>query len=64
MGYKQFVKRLFPYLKNHLWKLAFVSVLMIFATALEASIPEITGRIIDNLFSAQRSPDSALFFSI
>ena len=64
MGYKQFVKRLFPYLKNHLWKLAFVSLLMIFATALETAIPEITGRIIDNLFSAQRSTDSALYFSI
>ena len=64
MGYKQFVKRLFPYIKNHIWKLVFVSILMIFATVLETAIPEITGQIVDNLFSTERSSDSALFFSI
>ena len=64
MGYRQFVKRLFPYLKIHIWKLVFVSVLMIFATVLETAIPEITGRIVDNLFSTQRSSDIALIFSM
>ena len=64
MGYRQFVKRLFPYLRNHLGKLIFVSFLMILSTALETAIPEITGRIVDNLFSAQRSKDSALIYSI
>ena len=64
MGYRQFVNRLFPYLKIHIWKLVFVSVLMIFATVLETAIPEITGRIVDNLFSTQRSADIALIFSM
>jgi len=64
MGYRQFVKILFPYLKIHIWKLVFVSVLMIFATVLETAIPEITGRIVDNLFSTQRSSDIALIFSM
>ena len=48
----------------HIWKLVFVSVLMIFATVLETAIPEITGRIVDNLFSTQRSSDIALIFSM
>jgi subfamily B ATP-binding cassette protein MsbA len=37
---------------------------MIFATVLETAIPEITGRIVDNLFSTQRSADIALIFSM
>ncbi|MBT3855149.1 MAG: ATP-binding cassette domain-containing protein, partial [Thiotrichales bacterium] len=64
MGYRQFLKRLFPYLKNHIGKLAFTSIMMVFATALETAIPEITGQIVDNLFGIQRSNDSALFYSI
>ena len=51
MGYRQFVKRLFPYLKNHLGKLVFTSIMMVFATLLETAIPEITGQIVDTLFS-------------
>ncbi len=38
--------------------------MMIFATALETAIPEITGRIVDNLFSGERSKDSALIYSM
>ena len=38
--------------------------MMVFATALETAIPEITGQIVDNLFGIQRSNDSALFYSI
>ena len=63
MGYKQFVKRLFPYLKNHIGKLAFTSVMMVFATTLETAIPEITGQIVDNLFGIKRSNNSAIFYS-
>ncbi|MGB1412728.1 MAG: ABC transporter transmembrane domain-containing protein, partial [Candidatus Pseudothioglobus sp.] len=37
---------------------------MILATALETAIPEITGRIVDNLFSDERSQDSALIYSM
>ena len=64
MDYKQFIKRLFPFLRNHLGKLILVSFLMILSTALETAIPEITGRIVDNLFSNERSNNSALLFSI
>ena len=64
MGYKQFVKRLFPYLKNHLGKLTLTSLMMVFATVLETTIPEITGQIVDTLFAVKRSTDSAKFYSI
>ena len=64
MGYSQFFKRLFPYLKNHIGKLALTSLMMIFATLLETSIPEITGQIVDTLFSIERSRDEALSYSI
>ena len=64
MGYRQFVKRLFPYLKNHLGKLAFTSIMMVFATLLETAIPEITGQIVDTLFSTNRSNNEALSYSV
>jgi ATP-binding cassette, subfamily B, bacterial MsbA len=64
MGYRQFVKRLFPYLKDHIGKLAFTSIMMVFATVLETSIPEITGQIVDTLFSSNRSSDAAFLYSL
>ena len=64
MGYKQFVKRLFPYLKSHIGKLAFTSLMMVFATVLETSIPEITGQIVDTLFSTNRSSTDAFSYSV
>ena len=64
MGYRQFVKRIFPYLKNHLGKLVFTSIMMVFATLLETAIPEITGQIVDTLFSANRPKNEAFSYSI
>jgi len=64
MSYRQFVKRLFPYIKSHIGKLVFTSLMMVFATVLETSIPEITGQIVDNLFGIERSNESALFYSL
>ena len=64
MGFRQFVNRLFPYLKSHIGKLALTSIMMVFATALETAIPEITGQIVDTLFGANRSRQSAQFYSI
>ena len=64
MGYKQFVKRLFPYLKKHLGKLVFTSIMMVFATLLETAIPEITGQIVDTLFSNNRSSNKAFSYSV
>jgi subfamily B ATP-binding cassette protein MsbA len=64
MGYRQFTQRLFPYIKSHIGKLAFTSLMMVFATTLEASIPEITGQIIDTLFGVGRSNEEALLYSL
>lgn len=64
MQYKQFVSRLFPYLKPHIGKLIFVSVMMMLATALESAIPEITGRIVDDLFVTDRSAQTAFFYAL
>ncbi|MDB4598978.1 ABC transporter transmembrane domain-containing protein [Candidatus Pseudothioglobus singularis] len=64
MGFRQFVNRLFPYLKSHIGKLALTSITMVFATALETAIPEITGQIVDTLFGINRSIESAQFYSI
>ena len=64
MGYRQFLKRLFPYLKNHIGKFVFTSLMMVFATVLETSIPEITGQIVDTLFSTSRSNEAAFSYSI
>jgi ATP-binding cassette, subfamily B, bacterial MsbA len=38
--------------------------MMVLATVLETSIPEITGQIVDTLFRVERSIDSALFYSL
>ena len=64
MQYKQFVSRLFFYLKAHIGKLMFTSLMMVFATALESSIPEITGRIVDELFAKERNQQIALVYAL
>ena len=64
MSYRQFVKRLFPYIKSHIGKLVFTSLMMVFATVLETSIPEITGQIVDTLFAVERSSDAAFTYSL
>ncbi len=38
--------------------------MMVFATVLEASIPEITGQIVDTLFVVERSSDAAFTYSL
>jgi subfamily B ATP-binding cassette protein MsbA len=37
---------------------------MILATALESSIPEITGRIVDDLFATNRNPQTAFIYAL
>tara|TARA_B110000483_G_scaffold198315_1_gene237439 strand:+ start:95 stop:1813 length:1719 start_codon:yes stop_codon:yes gene_type:complete len=64
MGYRKFVNRFFPYIKDHIGKLFLISLMMIFATILEASIPEITGQIVDTLFIGERSIDAAFKYSL
>ncbi|MEO1940879.1 MAG: lipid A export permease/ATP-binding protein MsbA, partial [Candidatus Thioglobus sp.] len=56
--------RLFIYLKPHVGKLVFTSVMMMLATALESSIPEITGRIVDDLFAENRQTDTAFIYAL
>ncbi len=38
--------------------------MMMFATALESSIPEITGRIVDDLFTTERSNQTSLLYAL
>jgi subfamily B ATP-binding cassette protein MsbA len=64
MTYKTFISRLFVYLKPHLGKLIFTTLVMVLATALESSVPEITGRIVDELFTTSRSEDKTLLYSL
>ena len=64
MSYRQFVERIFPYIKSHIGKLVFASMMMVLATALETSIPDILGRIVDTLFVVERSNELALFYSL
>jgi len=64
MTYKTFISRLFVYLKPHLGKLIFNTLVMVLATALESSVPEITGRIVDELFTTSRSEDKTLVYSL
>ncbi|MDB3870101.1 lipid A export permease/ATP-binding protein MsbA [Candidatus Thioglobus sp.] len=64
MQYKQFISRLFFYLKQHIGKLIFTSVVMVLATALETSIPEITGQIVDELFVSERSESLAFIYAL
>jgi len=64
MKYNHFTKRLFPYLKPHIWKLVFTSILTALSTGLESAIPEITGQIVDVLFSENRTADKTIFFSL
>jgi len=63
MQYKQFFSRLFFYLRAHIGKLAFTSVMMVLATALESSIPEITGQIVDELFSDNTTQQTSLLYA-
>jgi len=64
MSYKEFIKLLYKYISQHIGKLIFTSLLMILATALESSVPEITGQIVDKLFNAERTSSNTILFSI
>jgi len=64
MSYKEFIKFLYKYISQHIGKLIFTSLLMILATALESSIPEITGQIVDKLFNAERSSSTTILYSL
>ncbi|SMM98164.1 Lipid A export ATP-binding/permease protein MsbA [uncultured Candidatus Thioglobus sp.] len=64
MGYKKFTSSLFVYLKVHTNKLLFISLMMVLATVLESAIPEMTGRIVDDIFKETgRDAQTALLYA-
>ncbi len=64
MQYKQFISHLFIHLKPHIGKFIFISTMMIIATVLESSVPEITGRIVDELFATERKSETAFIYAL
>ncbi|WP_190600092.1 ABC transporter ATP-binding protein [Candidatus Vesicomyidisocius sp. SY067_SCS001] len=64
MQYKQFISHLFIHLKPHIGKFIFISTMMIIATVLESSVPEITGRIVDELFATERQSGTAFIYAL
>jgi subfamily B ATP-binding cassette protein MsbA len=64
MTFKSFFSKLYKYLRPHLGKLTFTSIAMIFASALESAIPEITGQIVDNLFSDDRNQGTSILYAL
>jgi len=63
MRFRDFTKIIFKYLKPHIYKLIVTSFALIFATALESSIPEITGQIVDQIFGVERLKSQVLYYS-
>jgi len=63
MRFRDFTKIIFKYLKPHIYKLIVTSFALIFATALESSIPEITGQIVDQIFGVERLKSQGLYYS-
>ena len=63
MHYRTFVSRLFVYLRPHISKLIFTSLMMVLATALTSAVPEVTGQIVDTLFVAQRDAQTSLIYA-
>ncbi|NYT52090.1 MAG: ATP-binding cassette domain-containing protein [Candidatus Vesicomyosocius endoextente] len=64
MQYKQFISHLFIHLKPHIVKFVFISTMMIIATVIESSVPEITGRIVDELFATERKSETAFIYAL
>ena len=64
MTYKLFFSRLYVYLKPHIGKIIITLLSVIIASLLTSTLPEITGRIVDNLFTENsKSDESALLYA-
>lgn len=63
MTYAIFFRRLYPYLKPHLSKIVLTIIAVIVASLLTSALPEVTGRIVDELFNENRYPQTALFYA-
>ena len=64
MSYKRFIHKLFPYLRGHIGKLVIATLIMALATILESAIPELTGRIVDDLFVNASDEKMSLLYSV
>lgn len=64
MGYKTFFSRLYYYIKPHLVKVIVTIVSVIIASLLTAALPEITGRMVDELFTDQSNQGQATFYAL
>ncbi len=63
MNYKIFANRLFYYLRNHKTKIIITVLAVILSAISNSLVPEITGRIVDNLFTEVRNSDDAIFYA-
>jgi len=64
MSYKRFVYKLLPYLRGHIGKFVVATLIMVLATVLESAIPELTGRIVDDLFIDASDAKISLLYSV
>ena len=64
MTFRNFISRIYAYLRPHLVKLSVASATMIFAAILETAVPETIGQSIDILFSESRTTEDSYLFAL
>ena len=64
MTFRNFISRIYAYLRPHLGILSFASATMIFAAILETAVPETIGQSIDVLFSESRTTEDSYLFAL
>jgi len=64
MTFRNFISRIYAYLRPHLGKLSIASITMIFAAIFETAVPETIGQSIDVLFSESRTSDDSAIFAL
>ena len=64
MTFRNFISRIYAYLRPHLGKLSVASATMIFAAILETAVPETIGQSIDVLFSETRTTEDSYLFAL
>jgi len=64
MTFRNFISRIYAYLRPHLGKLSIASATMIFAAILETAVPETIGQSIDVLFSESRTTEDSYLFAL
>ena len=64
MTFRNFISRIYAYLRPHLVKLSVASATMIFAAILETAVPETIGQSIDVLFSESRTTEDSYLFAL